>query len=123
MLTQVPLDSTLAETLDEWARAQGLSLERVMDNAVRHYLRQARREKIQTEAEHYRAMHAELRAQYPDQHVAIHDGQLVDHDSDVEALVRRLQERYGNTPVLVTQVSSQPAPEYAVRRPQLDPIP
>ena len=123
MLTHVPLDSALAETLDELARAQGLSLEQVMDNAVRHYLRQARREKIQVEAEHYRALHTQLRAQYPDQHVAIHEGQLVDHDADAEALVRRLHERYGSTPVLVTHVNSQPVPEYVVRRPQLDPIP
>ncbi len=55
MLAQIPLDSSLAETLEELARQQGLSLEQVVDRVVRQYVRQARREKIRVEAEHYRA--------------------------------------------------------------------
>jgi hypothetical protein len=118
MLAQIPLDSDLAETLEELARQQGLSLEQIADKVVRQYVRQARREKIRVEAEHYRALYASLVPSYLDEHVAIHNGQLVDHDRDAEALVHRVRERFGHTAVLFTQVGKQPIPEFVARRQQ-----
>ena len=120
MLTHVPLDSTLAETLDDMARAQGVSLEQIMENVVRQYLRHTRREKIKAEFESYQAMHSDLRAKYQHEHVAIYAGQLVDHDADPQALARRVRERFGQTPVLVVRVGDQPMTEYVVRRPKLE---
>jgi hypothetical protein len=38
MLAQIPLDSDLAETLEELARQQGLSLEQIADKVVRQYV-------------------------------------------------------------------------------------
>ena len=52
----------------------------------------------------YEAMHAELWQQYPNRYVAIHQGQVVDHDADVVALVKRKRKKYANKVVLVRQV-------------------
>jgi hypothetical protein len=119
MLAQIPLNANLAETLEEIARQRGLSLEEVVDDVLRGYMRQARREKIQAEAQHFRRMHDDLRNQFLGQHVAVHDGQVVDHDADPAALVHRVRERFGRAPVLVTEVRQELMPEFTLRSPRL----
>ena len=116
---QVPLNPDLAESLREIADKQGQSLENVLDDLVRQYVRQARREKISRECRHYERMHSILKEEYLGQHVAIHEGQLVDHDVDPMVLSQRIRERYGRVPVLVTRVSEEPFPEFSIRRPRL----
>ena len=118
-IAQVPLDSELAESLREIANKQGQSFERVLDDLVWQYVRQARREKISHECRYYERMHSTLKEEYLGQHVAIHEGQLVDHDVDPMALAQRIRERYGRIPVLVTRVSEEPFPEFSIRRPRL----
>jgi hypothetical protein len=56
----------------------------------------------------YRAMHAELYARYPGQYVAVYQGQLVDHDPDGEALFERIDQRFPDEIVLMTQVRETP---------------
>jgi hypothetical protein len=55
----------------------------------------------------YYAMHAQLWAQYPGQHVAIYKGKLVDYDQDGVALSRRIYAEYPNDFVLITQVEQR----------------
>ncbi len=119
MLTQVPMDAKLAESLQKVAAEQGQTLEEVMNDFARKYLREARREVIKVEFEHYQAMHAELKAKYLGQHVAIHEGRLIDHDSDPIALAHRVRQHYGYLPILITQVREQPRQEYVIRSPRL----
>jgi len=116
---QVALDSTLVETLKETTAEQGTSVESVLEDLARKYVREARRKKIQVEFEHYQAMHAELKAKYFGQHVAIHEGRLVDHDPDVVALVKRIRQRFGRTPVMIAQVEDAPVKEFVIRSPRL----
>ncbi len=119
MIAQVPLDAKLAESLRQAAIQQGANLEDVLNDLVQKYLREVRREKLRVEFEHYQAMHAELKPSYFGQHVAIHEGKLVDHDLDPAALVRRVRERFGRIPVLITQVEDEPIQEYVIRSPRL----
>ena len=119
MLAQVPMDAKLAESLQQVAAERGKPLEAVMNDLARKYLREARREVIKAEFEHYLAMHTELKAKYLGQHVAIHEGRLIDHDSDPMALAHRVRQRYGYIPILITQVSEQPRHEYVIRSPRL----
>jgi len=39
--------------------------------------------------------YSELRSRYPNQYVAVLDGEVVDSDADVQRLTRRLKEAYG----------------------------
>jgi hypothetical protein len=89
MLAQVPMDAKLAESLQQVAAERGKPLELVMNDLVRQYLREARREVIRQEVQHYQALHADLKAKYLGQHVAIHEGRLVDHDTDPMSLTHR----------------------------------
>ncbi|MEM7535393.1 MAG: hypothetical protein AAF639_24660 [Chloroflexota bacterium] len=65
---------------------------------------------IAQEAKAYAQMHPELLLKYPRQYVAIHQGELVDRDTDKIALYRRLAEQYGDTPLLVRQVLPEVVP-------------
>ena len=69
----------------------------------------------------YRMMHAKLMARYANEYVAIYQGELIDHDRDELALLRRLDNQYPNEVVLMKQVRSLPEPELRFRSPRLIP--
>lgn len=75
-------------------------------------------EGVECEKRAYRAMHARLWVQYPNQHVAIYGGQLVDHDQDGIALSRRVYARYPDEFVLIKQVEPQPERTLRFRSPR-----
>lgn len=58
----------------------------------------------------YEAMHPELMAQYAGEYVAIYQGQLIDHDQDETALLRRLDAQYPDDVVLMKKVRPLPEP-------------
>ncbi len=119
MMTSVVLNTDLLESLQELADQQGVEVENMLDDVVRHYLHQSRREKIQNENEHFVRMHADLMKRYNGYHVAIHQGELVDYDKDLDELVMRIKARFGRTPVLIAFVTDQSSPTFTIRRPQL----
>jgi hypothetical protein len=70
---------------------------------------------VQVEAEAFRQLHPTLWQNYPDEYVAIFQKQLVDHDSDLSALFKRIEERYPNNFVLVRPVREEPEIVYQDR--------
>jgi len=72
--------------------------------AIRRYLWNLDRRKISAESQVYRQRHAELKDRYLGQYIAMHNGQVVDHDPDFQTLYRRIRQRFGRTPVMITLV-------------------
>ena len=70
---------------------------------------------IAQEAAAYAKMHSELLLKYPKQYVAIHQENLIDRDTDKIALYRRLDEEYGDIPLLVRQVLPEVVPTVRTR--------
>lgn len=66
----------------------------------------------------YQIMHAELMARYAGKYVAIHGGQVVDHDESEIALLQRLDERYPAQVVLMRRVEPLPEPDLHFRSPR-----
>ena len=66
----------------------------------------------------FMAMHLELLEKYEGQYVAISQGQVVDHDQDVLALVRRIDLDYPEKAILVKQVVDQPDQDLHFRSPR-----
>ena len=79
--------------------------ERIVEMAVQLYLDKLDADAIHAETEAFWAMHAQLLAQYANHHVAVYEGEVVDHDRDARRLEARIRERFGATPVLIAQVS------------------
>jgi hypothetical protein len=68
----------------------------------------------------YRTMHAELYAKYPDQYVAIYQGEVVDRDTDLEAICDRVDEKYPNEVVLIKRVLSTSEETFVFRSPRVE---
>lgn len=67
----------------------------------------------------YQTMYDELKTKYAGEYVAIFNGQLIDHDSDELALLRRLDVQYPDDIVLMRKVSAEPEPDLRMRSPRL----
>ena len=102
------------------AREEGATLQDVAEMALRRFLRQEARRRIQREENAYRAMHAELRGAYPDQYVAIFQGRVIDHDPDQLALLRRVDDRFPDATVLIRQIAPEPEEVYTFRSPRVN---
>ena len=113
----IVLRTDLRETLEKDAEQEARSVNDLVNEAVEHYLRERQRAKLDQEIAAYEAMHAELRQKYLGQWVAVHEQKLVDHDRDGSALYRRIRARYGQTSVLLRQVTDQPVEEVWLRTP------
>ena len=114
------LQTDLMEDLERLAEQQHTAPEEVVAIALRRYLRQVQEQKIQQEAEAFRAMHTELAERYLGQVVAIHEGQVVDHDEDFVALHRRIRGRFGRAAVLLRRVGPEAERTLIFRSPRVE---
>ena len=89
MLT-VTLSTNLADQVVDYATANRLTPEVFVKKAVQSYLIQYRREKIRAETEAFEQQQDMLLAQFPEQYVAVHQGQVIDHDPDLRTLHLRV---------------------------------
>lgn len=118
-MTTIALRPSLFEQLRPEAERLGTNVETLANEWLERRLWQARREKIFAESKRYREMHAELRAKYADKFIAMRDGEVIDHDTALLELCQRIRARYGNEPILITQVTSEPIRRFRIRSPRL----
>ena len=81
--------------------------------------RNAAEAKMTQEYVAYQVMHEELLAKYAGQYVAIHQGQVIDHDESEALLLQRLNQNYPDEVVLMKQVRPGPEPPLRFRSPRL----
>jgi len=116
----IVLSQRLVEPLYREAERQGMGIEDLVSNLVARYLWRVEPDKLSNEVDAFRAMHAELVAQYRGRYVALHEGQVVDSDADRRTLYLRIRSRFGSTPVLIRQVTEMPEREFVVHSPHLE---
>jgi len=104
----VPLRSNLADQLQNEATRRHTSVEVLANDWLEEQLWEAKREKINEEAERFRAQHSELLVQYAGEFVAMRDGVVIDHDPDLAALHDRVRAKYGDEPILMAPVTPEP---------------
>ena len=119
-MSPTTLQPELMKQLEQIAVEQEVKPEELLETAVRAYLRQIERETIKAEADAFRSMHAELVTEYLGQYVAIHNGQVVDHDKDFQSLHNRVRQRFGHRPVLLRRVEAEPERVLTFRSPRLE---
>lgn len=102
----VAVEADLYRRVEEAALEHHVSIGEVLARAARLYLWELDRRKISEESAIYRQRHAELKALYLGQYIAMHNGQVVDHDPDFQALRQRIRHRFGRTPVMITLVEN-----------------
>ncbi len=102
------IEPQLYSRVEQAANEHKLGVDRILIEAIRRYLWQLDRRKISEESQIYRQRHVELKAQYLGQYIAMHDGQVVDHDMDVTALRQRVRHCFDRKPVMITLVEEAP---------------
>lgn len=72
----IKLQPGLLAQLEQVAAKRAVASEKLLEDAVRNFLREVDRNKIKAEAVAYRKMHVDLMRDYLGQYVAIHNGEL-----------------------------------------------
>ncbi|MBX3001248.1 MAG: hypothetical protein KF893_22195 [Caldilineaceae bacterium] len=106
--------------LKKLAEVRGETVEALAETAIREYLRQDTRQRLSQEIEAYRSMHPDLLRQYLDEHVAVHQGKVVDHDLDQSALYLRVRKRYPHEVVWIRQVRPEVERTFTIRSPRFE---
>ncbi|MFN8496419.1 MAG: DUF5678 domain-containing protein [Anaerolineae bacterium] len=119
MLT-VTLKADIADQIEELAEAADANAEEIVDKALRSYLALYRRNKIRVETEAFEQQKDRLLDQYAGEYVAIHNGEVIDHDGDLRTLHLRVFARLGHTPVLLKQVARGAQTTLVFRSPRFE---
>jgi hypothetical protein len=107
----VAIEPILYQRVEQAALESQMSTGEMFNQALRRYLWDLDRRKIAEESRVYRRQHTELRGQYLGQYIAMHKGQVVDHDPDFQALRQRVRQQFGRAAVMITLVEETPEPE------------
>lgn len=107
-MSTVTLEPALYDRIARVAQAHQRSIPDTLTEALQKYLWDLDRQKISAESATYRRRYPELRERYLGRYIAMHDGEVVDDAADFDTLYRRVTARYPDTPVMLTQVESEP---------------
>ena len=106
VMATIQLVPDLAEQIESLVGGDPARTQAFIENAVRTHIAHLHQTKIRQETEAFQAQHQELLATYPDQYIAMHQGKVIGHDTDLRALHLRVYQQVGHTPVLLKKVAS-----------------
>jgi hypothetical protein len=104
-------EQRLTKSLTLWADKARRTPEEMLENAVETYLAELEAELLRQETDVFWNRLPELKEQFPHQFVAIYQGKVVDHSVGLDKLMRRVQENFGDLPVLIASVDAPPPRE------------
>jgi hypothetical protein len=120
VMATIQLVPDLAEQIESLVGGDPARTQAFIENAIRTHIAELHQTKIRQETEAFKAQHQELSATYPGQYIAMHQGSVIDHDTDLRTLHLRVYEQVGHIPVLLKQVTSTTATkELIFRSPRL----
>jgi ferric iron reductase protein FhuF len=119
-MTVIDLSPRLLEQVRWIAQWQQVTADELTTRALSSYLDRLEWEKLESEMAAFQAQLPALLAAYLDQYVAIHGGQVIDHDADLRTLHSRVYARMGAMPVLLQKVTATPQPDILMRSPRLE---
>ncbi|MEW5989514.1 MAG: DUF5678 domain-containing protein [Chloroflexota bacterium] len=117
-MTELVIPMKLAEEIRQEADIEGIKVDALLETAFREYRLRAQQRKIDAEAQAWKAMSPDVHARYRGQYVAVHQGQVIDHDPDRSALHGRIRAEFGHIAVLITPADGRP--DIMVRSPRLE---
>jgi len=105
--------------LEEMATHYGLDANELIDNALKIYRRRLEETKIEAEKRQFLVQHNRLKENYLGQFIAMHEGQVVDHDPDFVSLHQRIRQKYGHEAILIRRVEIEPDRPLLMRSPRI----
>jgi len=119
-MTTITLTPELVQQIENLSGKEPTDPQAFVTKAVRAYLNQMRREKIQAETEAFNAQYARLKEAHLGEYVTVHQGEVIDHDADLRTLHLRVYGRLGHTAVLLKQVTEESERDLTFRSPRLE---
>jgi hypothetical protein len=119
MMATIAVREDLLEPIRKLAEEEGKDVQSLVEGWLLRELALAREEKLREESGRFRARHAELRAQFPGEYVALRNGAVLDHDRDARELYLRVQRQHGDEAILIAPVTDQALPEFRMRSPRI----
>ncbi len=117
-MNPISIRDELMRSVEKLAQEQGTDVESLVNDWVERQLALAHEQKIREESIRFRAQHSALRAAYAGEYVAMRNGEVLDHGTDVHGLYLRMRERFGDEPILIAPVTDFPTPTYQMRSPR-----
>lgn len=108
------LEPNLQEALVLDAQQQARSLNDLVNEAVEQYLRDKQRKKLEREIEAFNKLYPRLAQVHLGQWVAIHNQELIDFDTNGEALYQRIRAEHGTISILIRQITATNSDEIGV---------
>ncbi len=105
-MKQIGLREQLVENLEQVASEQGTTTEEVLDKLVSQFLYDVALKKMEAETLAFQQMYPQLTTEHFGEYVAIHNSELIDFDTDLAELRRRIRQKFGRMPILLRQVNS-----------------
>ncbi|MBN1486027.1 MAG: hypothetical protein JW981_00210 [Anaerolineae bacterium] len=104
------INPALYQRAEKLAQEQSTAITDILNVALRQYFWELDRRKIAEESACYRQQHSQLCDQYLGYYIAMHNGEVVDHDKDFKQLHARVQQHWPDTAVMITLVTKQAMP-------------
>ena len=115
----VTLNDQIERQLTKVARDQAATPDELVEKAIRTYLHAEASQILKRETLAFRALHAELLDKHPGEYVAIHQGQVIDHDPKLGEMYMRIDEQYPDEVILLKQVQTEIERVFMVRSPKV----
>lgn len=109
-MTLTAIEPLLYQRAERVAHEQSATIGDILNSALQLYFWELDRRKIAEESAVYRRQHAQLRSEYLGEYIAMHKGDVVDHDKDFIRLRQRIRQRFPNTAVMMTLVTDEATP-------------
>ena len=114
----IELRADLAERIKSEAERRQVDIEELVNEWLELQLWQEWHRNIYEEQKRYQEKHAELYSLYAGKYIAMKDGIVIDNDQELSSLNRRIREKFGSKPVLITPVLPQPIQHFHVISPR-----
>lgn len=116
----IEIDPALYKRVEQIAQWKHQQTDVLARQAIEDYLDRLEWTKLQAELQAFEAQREQLLTTYRDQYVAIHEGRVIDHDTDLRALHSRVYRAVEDVPVLIKLVSDMPEREFRIGSPRLE---
>ena len=104
-MTTITLEPQLTAEILKLTGDDSQEAESFVNRVLWKQLANVRRDKLVQEQIHFERQHSQLLLQFEGEYIAMHNGQVIDHDKNLRDLHLRVAEQHGRTPILLKQVT------------------
>lgn len=123
MMNLIPVKPELYQRVENFAEWKHQQAAEFAEDALLDYLDKLELDILRREAAAYKRMFPQLLAEYEGQYVAIHEGKVIDSDTELMPLHSRVYLKILDLPVLFKKVTTEPEREIVIRSPRVERIP